>query len=97
MGLFGQMARMYVINRMLGRGTRHRPHHGHGHGHRRSRHASRYGRRRRGRGGFFGPFPYYSTRSRRGSRVTVTGCCLPLPLALTLAALTAAGAALRRG
>jgi hypothetical protein len=45
----------------------------------------RGGRRRssRGRGGFFGPLPYYSTRTRRGSRVTVTGCCLPIPLALT--------------
>jgi hypothetical protein len=41
-----------------------------------------YGRRSRGRGGFFGPFPYYSTRTRRGSRVSVSGCCLPIPLTL---------------
>jgi hypothetical protein len=46
-----------------------------------------YGRRQRGRGGFWGPFPYYSTRTRGGSRVTVSGCCLPL--ALTLAAVPA--------
>ncbi len=43
----------------------------------------RYGRRR-GRGGF-GPFPSYARRTRRGSRVNVTGCCLPIPLALTVA------------
>jgi hypothetical protein len=36
------------------------------------------GRSRRGRGGFFGPFPYYSTRTRRGTHVSVGGCCLPL-------------------
>jgi hypothetical protein len=42
-----------------------------------------YGRGRpRGRGGFFGPMPYYSRRTRGGSRVTVTGCCLPIPLGL---------------
>ena len=50
-----------------------------------------YGSRRRGgRVGFFGPFPTYSTRTRGGSRVTVSGCCLPIPL--TLALTTAAGA-----
>ncbi len=41
------------------------------------------GRRdRRGRMGFFGPIPYYSTRTRRGSSVTVGGCCLPLVLGM---------------
>jgi hypothetical protein len=45
---------------------------------------------RQGRGGFFGPLPYYSRRTRGGSRVTVSGCCLPIPLAL---AATVAGAA----
>ena len=45
-------------------------------------------RRSRGRGGFRGrPFPYYSRRSRGGSRVTVSGCCLPIPLGM-LAAVT---------
>jgi hypothetical protein len=40
----------------------------------------RRNQRRRGRFGLFGPVPYYSTRTRRGSRVTVGGCCLPLAL-----------------
>jgi hypothetical protein len=52
--------------------------------------------RGRGRGGFFGPFPYYSTRTRRGSRVTVTGCCLPLALGLLAAPALALRALLRR-
>jgi hypothetical protein len=39
------------------------------------------GRGRRSRIGFRGPFPFYSTRTRGGSRVAVTGCCLPLALA----------------
>jgi hypothetical protein len=56
----------------------------------------RYGRSARGRGGFFGPFPYYSGRTRRGSRVTVTGCCLPIPLALTLGTVMCARALFRR-
>jgi hypothetical protein len=40
------------------------------------------GRRRRGRFGFWGPVPYYSTRTRSGSEVSVggCGCCLPIPL-----------------
>lgn len=45
---------------------------------------------RASRGGFRGlPFPHYSTRTRRGTQVSVGGCCLPIPigcLALTLAA-----------
>ena len=43
----------------------------------------------------FGPFPSYSRRTRRGSRVTVTGCCLPIPLTLTLGAAMGARRALR--
>lgn len=47
------------------------------------------GRRRRHRGrsrsGFYGPFPYHSRRTRGGSRVTVSGCCLPIPLGLAAA------------
>ena len=61
-----------MINRILGSG-------------RRSRYGGRYGGRygrSRGRGGFFGPMPYYSRRTRGGSRVSVTGCCLPIPLGL---------------
>ena len=44
-----------------------------------------YGRRpsRRGSGGFrLFPFPTYSRRTRGGGRVSVGGCCLPIPLAL---------------
>jgi hypothetical protein len=55
-----------------------------------------YGRRQSGGLRFLGPFPTYSTRTRRGSRVTVSGCCLPIPLALTIAAAAGARAALRR-
>jgi len=43
----------------------------------------RYGRR--GRVGFFGPMPYYSGRTRRGTRVQFGGCCLPIPLGLLAA------------
>lgn len=52
-----------------------------------------YGRRpqRRSGFGFFGPFPTYTARSRRGTRVSVGGCCLPLALGL----LAAPAAALR--
>jgi hypothetical protein len=42
-------------------------------------------RRRRSSGGFFGPFPYYSRRTRGGSRVTVSGCCLPIPFGVLTA------------
>jgi hypothetical protein len=66
--------RAYLLNRLLGGGRSHR--------HRRHRYG--YGRRPRGRTGFFGPFPYYSGRTRGGSRVTVSGCCLPIPLAIVL-------------
>ena len=71
MGFFRLLGRAYVANRLLDRRYRGR---------------SGYGRspyhsgRRRGSGGFFGPVPYYSGRTRRGSRVTVGGCCLPIPL-----------------
>lgn len=52
-----------------------------------------HGRSRgRGRGGFFGPFPYYSRRTRGGSQVTVSGCCLPIPFGV----LTAIGLAAHR-
>jgi hypothetical protein len=57
----------------------------------------RYGRYgRRGRVGFFGPMPYYSGRTRRGTRVQVSGCCLPIPLALAVASAAAARALVTR-
>jgi hypothetical protein len=42
--------------------------------------------RSRGRFGFWGPVPYYSRRTRRGSEVSVggCGCCLPIPLMATV-------------
>jgi hypothetical protein len=45
--------------------------------------------RSRGRFGFWGPVPYYRTRTRRGSEVSVggCGCCLPFPI--LVAAVTA--------
>jgi hypothetical protein len=72
----------YLVRRLFGGGGRRG----------RRGYASRpygYGRRRsRGGFGFAGPFPSYSRRTRGGSRVSVSGCCLPIPLTL---ALTAAG------
>jgi hypothetical protein len=53
-----------------------------------------YGRRPDRRTGFFGPFPYHSRRTRGGSRVTVGGCCLPIPLGLI--AVLAGGVSLLR-
>ena len=72
-----------LFQRLLGGGGGRR---GYGSGARYgSRYPSRYGSGRRSRGGSsfgFRPFPTYSTRTRRGSRVSVTGCCLPIPLGL---------------
>lgn len=55
-----------------------------------------YGRQSAGRGGFLGPLPYYSRRTRGGSRVTVSGCCLPLTLGMLGAPALVLRAALRR-
>ena len=58
------------------------------------------GRHRRHRGrsrsGFYGPVPYHSRRTRGGSRVTVSGCCLPIPLAFVTAFAMGARLLLRR-
>jgi hypothetical protein len=85
MPLLRAAARAFLLNRLLRGGHRRR--------------SSSYGRhpRRRGGSGFRmrGPFPTYSGRTRRGSRVTVGGCCLPIPLALTLAGTFGAGRRLR--
>ncbi len=73
-------ARAFLLNRLLRGGRRHR---------RSGWYGSPYGRhpRRRSGSGFRmrGPFPTYSRRTRRGSGVTVGGCCLPIPLGVTLA------------
>ena len=72
------LGRAYLADRLLGR--RHPSYRGYGR-------SPYYANRRRGRGGFVGPFPYYSGRTRRGTRVSVGGCCLPIPLGmLTLSA-----------
>jgi hypothetical protein len=64
------LARAFLLNRLMQR---------------RQRRYGRYGGYgRRGRVGFFGPMPYYSGRTRRGSRVQVSGCCLPIPFALAV-------------
>lgn len=49
------------------------------------------------RGGFRAfPFPGYSTTTRRGTQVTVGGCCLPLPIGCLATTLAVAGYAASR-
>ncbi len=79
MGFFRGAARAYAINRILGGGRGRRGYgSGRGYGYGRPR-GPGYGRGRRSSGGIF-PIPHYSRRTRGGSRVTVGGCCLPIPL-----------------
>jgi hypothetical protein len=92
--LLARLLEAFLIRRFLSRGRRGRGP-AYGYGRRRGRPAYGYGRRR-GRARFVGPFPTYTTRTRRGSRVTVTGCCLPLPLALVTTTVLGARALLRR-
>src|SRR5215207_4299484 len=81
-----RLLKTYLLGRLLAGGRR-----------RASRSARlRRGRRRRGRAGFFGPFPTYSTPTRAGSRATVSGCCLPIPLGLAAITIVGARALLRR-
>ena len=71
MSFLRSATRAYMLDRLMRGGRRgRRSGYGYGRG---------YGRGRRSSGGVF-PFPHYSTRTRRGSRVTVGGCCLPIPL-----------------
>ncbi|MCW3009862.1 MAG: hypothetical protein JWO90_266 [Solirubrobacterales bacterium] len=46
--------------------------------------SSRHRHARRGGFGLLGPVPTYTRRTRGGGRVSVGGCCLPIPLALVL-------------
>ncbi len=46
--------------------------------------------------GFWGPFPSYSRRTRGGGSVRVTGCCLPLTLAMTAVPVVAGRAVVKR-
>jgi hypothetical protein len=80
MVILSALARAFFLSRLIQRRRRGR--------------YGRYGRR--GRVGFFGPMPYYSGRTRRGTRVQVSGCCLPIPLALAVATAAAARALLTR-
>ncbi len=89
------LARLFLARRLLGSGRRSVSSRRYGRRYPTSyggRYASRYGggfgRRQpaaRGRIGFFGPVPYYSRRTRGGGRVSVGGCCLPIPLTLSVA------------
>lgn len=95
MGLLRMLARGYVLNRLLrrpgppaSRGYRsYGPHRAV---------SPRYPRPAARRFGLFGPFPYYSTTTRRGARVSVGGCCLPIPLTIVASAAGAALVVLRR-
>lgn len=55
--------------------------------------------RSRRRFGLWGPVPYVSTRTRRGSEVSVggCGCCLPVPLLVAAGAAGGLRALWRRG
>jgi hypothetical protein len=91
MFIFRALARAFLINRLMQRRQRRygRPGYGRSYGF--------FGPpRHRGRVGFFGPMPYYSGRTRRGTRVQVGGCCLPIPLGMLAAALGALGLLKRR-
>ena len=77
MSFFRSATRAYLLDRLLrDQHRRRRSGRRGGYGY------SPYGRhpRRRSSGfGMWGPLPTYSRRGRR-SNVTVTGCCLPIPL-----------------
>jgi hypothetical protein len=76
--MLASLARLFLLRRLFGARSRAR-----GSGRRPGRYG--YGQRRRSSGfGMMGPFPSYSRRSRRGVNVSVGGCCLPIPLALTV-------------
>lgn len=83
MSRFGGAARRYLLDRALG-GRRTR--------------RSHVQARRRGRFDLWGPVPYYSTRTRRGSEVSVggCGCCLPISLIGALSTVGALRALWRR-
>jgi hypothetical protein len=85
MSRFGANARRYLLDRAM-------------YGPRRQRYENREPVRSRGRFGFWGPVPYYSRRTRRGSEVSVggCGCCLPIPLMATVGAAAASRALWRR-
>ena len=81
--MLSALARLFLLRRLFG-GGRHRRHsRGPGlwgppvHG----RDPTAYGRRRPRSGwGMWGPVPHYTRQTRGGGRVSVGGCCLPIPL-----------------
>lgn len=95
MPLLAFLARLFLVRRLLGAGRRRAPRGRYGQrypsaygGRYANRYGGGFGRRRQpagGRIGFFGPVPYYSRRTRGGGRVSVGGCCLPIPLTLGVA------------
>ena len=87
MPLLAYLARVFLMRRLFARLS----------GRSSARH-SRYPRRHRRREGFgfFGPVPTYSRRTRGGGRVSVGGCCLPIPLGLLALGVGAARVAFRR-
>ncbi len=92
MSLFRRALGAYLLDRMARGGAGRRPpSRGWGYGYQRPRH-----RPQRSGFGFWGPFPSYSRRTRRGSQVRVSGCCLPIPLTFALGAGLAGRAARRR-
>ncbi len=92
MSFLRRAAGAYLLDRMARGGSRRRPpSRGWGYGYPpQRRRPSRSGF------GFWGPFPSYSGRTRRGSQVRVSGCCLPIPLTFALGAGLAGRAARRR-
>ena len=89
MPLLAYLARVFLMRRLFERLN----------GRSSARHSRRHGRHRRRREGFgfFGPVPTYSRRTRGGGRVSVGGCCLPIPLGLLALGVGAARVVLRRG
>jgi hypothetical protein len=90
MGELDRVARRYLLDRALGGRRTRRTHI------RTRRHL--HGPRPRGRFGLWGPVPYYTTRTRRGSEVSAggCGCCLPIPLIGALGTIGALRALWRR-
>ena len=104
MGLLSHLARGYLINRLLGH-RRQPPGYPHG-GYADPRYRSAgyprqggYGRPVSGQGhrGRFRllPIPHYSRRTRSGARVSVGGCCLPIPLFVVAGSTTSTWLAVR--
>ena len=100
MGLLSNLARGYLVSRALGQrrqppGYPHSGYPGYGYpqprGYRR-RPVSGYGRPGRFR---LLPIPHYSRRTRSGARVSVGGCCLPIPLFVVAGSTTSTWLAVR--